>query len=53
MLLLIMDDGGRRTFVHHSGMVGTNQLFFKVAACGRVNHITKDLPVTVNHPLFV
>lgn len=53
MLLLILDDGGRRTFVHHSGMVGTNQLFFKVAASSRVYHITKDLPITINHPFFV
>ncbi len=44
----VLDDDGWRAFVHHPGMVGTDELAVKAASAGAVDDIAKDLAVTID-----
>ena len=47
-----LDSGCWGKFVHHSGVVGTDELAVDATACGALDDIAIDLAVAVYRPIF-
>ena len=47
-----LDSGCRGKFVHHSGVVGTDELAVDATACGALDDVAIDLAVAVYRPVF-